>query len=62
MKQVVQSLYTAIRRSNPIRVEIRGAQAPEAEMRELSVSELRLVAGGGQLGPHGSWSQTGQGD
>ncbi|HEX4509348.1 MAG TPA: hypothetical protein VH328_04690 [Burkholderiaceae bacterium] len=56
MKQVVQSLLTAIRRSSQVRAPVSSAQAQETGMKELSANELRLIVGGG---PKGSWSDPG---
>ena len=61
MKQLVTSLITAMRRSRSGLAEVgerTDAQAQGTPMTELTVLELRAVAGGGgdgTDGPHGSW-------
>jgi hypothetical protein len=58
----VTSLFAAVQRSRATgaRTESQAhAQVKETPMTELSAHELRLVAGGPDSGPHGSWSSSG---
>jgi hypothetical protein len=61
MKQLVTSLITAMQRSRSDIAEVGErveTQAQGTPMTELTVLELRAVAGGGgdgTDGPHGSW-------
>jgi len=63
MKQLVTSLINAMNRSRSGLAEgdeTTGAQAQGTPMTELTTSELRLVAGGDDSGPHGSWGSNPQ--